>query len=383
MVKDRTFNTVSIAIYFLMGSFLAANQSLVSNIAASYGAGEREMGYMISSLYGGSVVAVLIFGELAQRLGKRRASLLTSFAVCAGSFLVLISSSPLLATIGLFIYGAGVGGFESCVMALLTDNNGENSNRFLNFLQALFSGGAVLSPLIIAALFKEEQFRPFYAFVLACYAAFACYFAFGRRIDSFARQPEAMPKGLAFLKLIKHPLIIVYMLCMMIYLGSETAFTYWIGSYLEGEGLGLFSAGALSAYWFSSIFGRLIGTQFSSPSNLMAPCFLLAAAGCVSLVFVPGGWLKLLSVILVGLGFAPLYAGLALLAGTLFPSESASAFSLMIFSSALGGIAFQPFISLLISSGEAKGAYFIIAALCALCAPALRLAARRRAEAGI
>ena len=61
-----------------MGCFFAANQNLVNNISVSLGANQTQMGNMISALYFGCVIAVLFFGELAQRKGKRFAAIITA-----------------------------------------------------------------------------------------------------------------------------------------------------------------------------------------------------------------------------------------------------------------------------------------------------------------
>lgn len=364
LIKSKRFNIVSVFIFALMGCFLAANQSLVQNISLALDATGAEMGYMISALYGGSMAAVLFAGELAERFGKRRAAFVTAVLVTVGSLIILLSQSVLSVIIGFFIYGAGIGGYESVSMSLVSDNNGENSNRYLNFLQALFSAGAVLTPLLLSFLFKADTFRPLYAVAAACYAGFAVFFFTSRWIDDFAVQ-ETRQKGVAFLRLVKNRRMLLYMLAMFIHLGSETALTYWIGSYFGYAGIPAYGAAALSVYWFSSIVGRLLGSRISSPKSIMAPCFLFAAIGSIMLVLLPGPVFKILSVIVVGVAFAPIYAGLALIAGDLFPKNSAPAFSLMIFSAGLGGVLFQPMISLFISSGDPRGAYYIIAALCA------------------
>lgn len=382
MAKNKRFNGVSAFIYAVMGFCLAANQSLVNNIAGTFGADAVQLGDMIGALYCGSLAAVLFVGEFAQRFGKRRAAALTAAAVCLGSLTVLLAGSVAGASAGFFLYGVGIGGFESCVMALVSDNNGENANRFSNFLQALFSTGAVAAPLLLAALLGSVHYKPFYLCACLWYAAMTVYFLADRRVDAFAVRGEAAERGFAFFGLVRDRTIRLYMLAMLIYLGSETAFTYWIGSYFTLAGCAGFGAAALSVYWLASIGGRLIGTAFRSPSGLMPPCFLLGAAGCALLLCVHGAVLKLIAVAVVGIAFGPLYAGLLLLAGTRFPERSAAAFSLMIFSAGVGGIAFQPLLSRLLASGAVNGAYLLIIGLCLACALILWLVHRGRSRSG-
>jgi MFS family permease len=84
--------------------------------------------------------------------------------------------------------------------------------------------------------------------------------------------------------------------------------------------------------------------------------------------FVPGVIAKTLAVIVMGIAFAPLYAGIALIGGELFPEDSAPAFSLMIFAAGLCGVLFQPVISLFLSSGNPAAAYWIAGILSAITA---------------
>lgn len=376
ITSNRNYNNVAIIIYTLMGCFQAANQSLVQNIAHSFGASDGVMGYMVSALYGGSMAAVLFEGELAEKIGKRRAAFVTALVVCLGSLAILISNSAAAAVVGFFLYGMGVGGYESINSSLVADNNRANSNRVLNTLQALFSTGAVFTPLLISLLLKGTAFRPLYAISTVCYGLFAFYFLNNKSIDTFASAGETST-GFAFLKLMKNRLMLLCMLAMFIHIGSETALTYWAGSYFSFVGAPAYGSIALSAYWFSSIIGRIIGSRIRSARTLMAPCFVIAAIGVVLLLVLPSPIMKVLAVIMVGVAFAPLYAGLTLIAGELFPENSASAFSIMIFSAGIGGVTFQPMISLFVSSGDPRWAYWVIAALCLLTAVLMGRLARR------
>ena len=75
-------------IFSLMGAFLAANQAIVANIAQALGGSEAEMGYMVSALYLGSMIAVPFEGELAVALGKRKAVVISALMVCVGAVLM-------------------------------------------------------------------------------------------------------------------------------------------------------------------------------------------------------------------------------------------------------------------------------------------------------
>jgi hypothetical protein len=100
-----------------------------------------------------------------------------------------------------------------------------------------------------------------------------------------------------------------------------------------------------------------------SPAFVMPYYFALAALGCLLLTLLPGAGLKIAAVVLVGIAFAPVYGSIAFLAGQRFQEFSAASFSLVVFSSGIGGMIFQPAISHYLSIGEPRDLYFIIAGL--------------------
>lgn len=350
-----------------MGSCFAANQYLVSNVAVAFNATDNQMGYMVSALYFGSMIMVLFFGEFAERVGKRVASSITAAVVCLGALLVTLAPSVTLAIVGLGLYGAGIGGFESTVISLVADKNPVGTNRIINVLQAIFSAGAVLSPLILDAVLPHDRFRAAYIVISALFAATFCYLFTNKAIDQFAVKGDPS-SGLAIFRLLKNPLLLCYMLAMILFVATESTVTYWISTYFDRQGFVGAGATALSGYWLASIVGRLAGSRFKSAASLAVPCFLMAAVCAVLLLVVPGAALKIAAVFLFGLAYAPLYGGLQVLGGNLFPESSAAAFSLMVFAGGFGGTVFQPVISSLVRGSSGEGVYVLVAAICVVVA---------------
>lgn len=346
-----------------MGCCFAANQYLVSNIALFFNATETQMGFMVSAIYIGSMVMVLFFGEFAERVGKRIAAATTSAVLCIGATIIALAPSVYFAILGFALFGAGFGGFESSIIALISDKNPVNTNRVLNLRHALFSTGAVLSPLMLAAFLPDDRFRSAYIIVFAGFAAIFVYFFLNKAIDDFAIKTESSG-GLTIFRLVKNPLLLSYMIAMILFVGTETTITFWISTYFDGQGFAGFGAAALSGYWLASIAGRLIGSRFQSAASLTVPCFLLAAISAILLLIVPGAIPKVCTIILFGLAYGPLYGGLQLLGASLFPENSAAAFSLMIFAGGLGGTFFQPVISRFMSSGDTGRVYILVSIIC-------------------
>ncbi len=358
-----------------MGCFFAANQNLVGSVARALGMNQAEMGGMISALYCGCVTAVLFFGEFAQHMGKRLAAAVTASVVIAGSLILLLARSAAAAFAGFFVFGVGSAGYESCAISLVAESGGSSANRALNLTQAAFGAGGVATPVLLSLLLKNDAYRPVFVLAGLCYAGFMLYWLLHRQGDRPAAAERV--RGAAVLRLLRNPRMLLHMLIVMVYIGSETALTYWIGSYFAGQGLGAYGAMALSAYWLSGILGRLIGSLFQSPGKLLAPCFIAAAAGSALLPLLPGAALKVAAVVLVGLAYAPVYAGMAFLTVERFPAASSAAVSMVVFSAGVGGMAFQPVISYFVAAGRPRAMYALIAAL-ALLSAAVMFALNRR-----
>lgn len=379
MKEHRFFGGFSAFAFFFLGCGFAANQFLVSNIRLSFGATETEMGYMVSALYVGSMSMVLLFGELAERIGKRTAGAIAALLICLGAVTLASASSVTAVIIGFAFYGAGSGSFESSLVALLADKHQANTNRVINLLQALFSSGAVLSPLILSALLPADRFRPSYIVAASVFGAICAYLLIDRSIDEFAVK-SVTHGGLTIFRLLKNPLLLRYMAAMILYVGTESALTYWISTYFDEQGFSAYGAAALSCFWLAGIVGRLFGSRFRSAAVLAVPCFLAAGAGAALLLVVPGAVLKIGMVALCGLAYGPLYGGLQILGGSLFPKNTAAAFSLMVFAGGFGGTFFQPVISSIARRGSIGAVYIVVACICVFVAALMYFTNRKAAR---
>ena len=345
--------------FILMGALFAGNQILVNNITISFGATPVQMGYMVSALYGGSMIMVPFFGELAEHTGKRIAGAIVSIFVGTGALIVGFAPNVPVAVAGYIIYSAGFGGFESNMLALTSDCNGESASSVINLLQAGFSGGAVLSPLLIRLIIPEPQYRAAYLVITAIYAALAAYFFSARSIDAFVIRNESL-RGIAIVHLLRDPVMLAFMVSMMVFVGMESTCTYWISGYFNWQGYTVFSGYALSLYWLSSIAGRIVASRMKSPNRLLVICLLTSSANALALIWLPGILWKSIAFLMMGICNGPLYGGLSLLGGTLYPENSAAAFALMIFSGAFGGMVFQPLISRFVGSGTHNAVFYMV-----------------------
>lgn len=390
--NKKLFNAIIYLASFVSGSCLAAHQAMVGKICADFGASSTVMGTVIGALYTGSFLMVVIFGELSEKIGKKRVVLITGLAVSTGALTVALAPSVTVVTVGYFLYGCGVGAFESTIYAAFTDANPENSNRYMCIAQAIYSLGAVVSPILVGQFFLGQPFAWKNAYIVIV-AAFVCSttLVFTRKNITNQVSPAAKGEKLVFLKLLRSPTLVVYMLVMLCYLGFESGITYWAVNYFDELGASELGTYAISAYWLVSIAGRVVGSFIKREREALCLSLGIAAVGMGLTALAPSPVIKLVGIGIVGLGFAPAYPTLLGAGVRQFPQFSGATFSVMTFSGALGGSLFQPLFGSLVAATSTQFVYTAIFVGIIVMAVALtinvkcenRLLARRAAECAL
>ena len=364
--QKRKVNFILYCIFFFNGCFYASNQLLVNNITSAFHASESQMAMMIGALYAGPMLMVLFFGPFSDKVGRKKSGAIAIFLMFLGALFIALIHNMLFITLGFLLYGIGVGGMESVMFALTSDVNREKAGQHLIFNQALFSIGAMLSPLFLAKILPRDCYQIVYVFIFIL-CLFACFVVHRMPFDE-SREKEAAKEPIGLLKMLKHPYLIFLMLSIIVSTGSESAFTYWSGVFFDSVNASQLGAIALSTYWFASILGRLLSSKVKNLEKLTFHCFAMAAAGTCILVFMPNAYLKLAGMLIVGVAFAPLYPALGYQSSRLFPGNTGAAFAIITFSSNLGGVISQPLISGVSGRSAISNIYISISILCGIIA---------------
>ncbi len=340
-----------------MGSFYAANQLLVNNIARSFHASDNKMAILVSALYAGPMLMVLVFGELSDRVGRKKIAILALLIVCFGSSAIMLSSHFYITAMGFLMYGIGIGGTECVMIAMTADINQDKAGQKLQLNQALFSVGAMVSPILVHVALGMEKYRLAYGFILLiCIITILYFIKFPQsQLSNETRLFEDLRnEKLHVFHLLRSPWMLLYMAIIVIMTASESALTYWASVYFEFLEVPQLGAMALSIYWCASIGGRLLCSRISKVEKVLIPCLSSATIGLIWIILIPEAQWKLLGFFIVGAAFAPLYPSLGFLASKVFPGRTGAAFSLITFSSNLGGVLFQPMM------GVASNKIFIV-----------------------
>ena len=360
---NKSFNRFTYIFFFFHGCFFTGNQLMVHYSAQALLAGEKTLGIMIGAFYTGSMVMVLLLGEISERVGKRIGAFMAAVIYSTGAFFISFADSIPFMIASYFLFGSGVGSLEGMWFSFIGDVNGEETGKQMNLAQAVFSVGAILSPLLLANLLVFVSFRLVYVFIGIFMAALSLFFLFRRSIDALAIKSDKAVSGLTMFRLVRSPLMLALMLVLIVNIGSETSLTYWLPNYFGYYGAAGLGATGLSLYWLASVPGRFLASRLKNHSLTLVFSFLLCILGVGIILAMGQVELKLIGVFITGMALAPVYPCVASLGASLFPNNSASAFSLMVFSCGFGGALAQPLISRAAEKASVSAVYRALLAI--------------------
>ncbi len=261
-----------------------------------------------------SAAASFLSGTLTKRFATGPIIIVSSLAT--GSALVAISAAPsfvflLLAAVPL---GLGAGSVDSGLNAYVAKHY---SARHMNWLHSFWGGGATLGPIVMtAALGVGVGWRGGYLWIAGAQLSLAVLFLFTlplwnrneRRVEAQSQTEEKHYGSLSAGSLAGAISVVIYML----YAAAEVGAGLWANTVLiDSRHIAAPVAGLWVAAYFGSIMGGrlVVGFVVNRWGNrlLVTLGLTLALVGAV-LFAIPGVEdLPLLALILLGLGFAPVY----------------------------------------------------------------------------
>ena len=362
MENKNKINWMLRVIFFFNGCFYGTNQYLIQYIVEDLGANKAQMGWMVGALYAGPMIMVLFFGAMSDQIGRKKCGIIAFICMAIGALSIAFLSNIWLIVAGFFLYGIGVGGMESVMFAVTADENADKAGRHLIFNQALFSIGAMLTPLLLSKIIGWISFHWIYGAIALVWIGISIYYYQIKLSD----QERRVYKKISFIKMVRNPLLWFLIGGILISTGSESIFTYWAGTFFQGIQAGNLGAIALSAYWFASIAGRLLASRVKQVEKITGLCFAVAALGTGIFLRAPQPWLKLVGMMMVGFSFAPLYPAIGFQSSQLFPTQKGAAFAMITFSANLGGVVAQPMMGNFSEKSAISNVYIGICIFCGI-----------------
>ncbi len=364
---------------FFVGFEMGGFQFALRSISAEYSMHGIGSGLLVAAQYSSVIIMPLLFGHIADRVGKRIVLLSFCAVFLLGCALAALSGGVVAFSFGAFLIGAGYSVCETAGSAALSDLSREDGARWVNLSQGALSFGAVISPILTQVCTKAfgSSWRLVF-FVCLFGALLSAVLLFLSRIPSASTVEPLQSTSLPIRHFRDLPFTLFFF-SILLYVGLENGFGYFTESLFSLE-LHTVSLGAyaISAYWASMAFSRLLfGVLSVKPERT-----LIISLGVSAVLFLALSLLKspipaFAACALIGFAFGPVWSALMNLAAARNPNSSGGAMGLMSAGCGLGGAVFPALMGLISDSLNLRAAFLLLAFTTAVAA-ALSLAAKLR-----
>jgi MFS transporter, FHS family, glucose/mannose:H+ symporter len=296
-------------------------------------------GLIVSASAAGYFISVLIAGEINQRWSAQ-AILVGSMILFTAGLFGLAAARGLAGLLGGgFVIGLANGGIDVGANALIVELNRERMASALNYLHVLFGVGALMGPMIVAGALAGTIS---YAWIFGC-GAIVCALIASAMIATPALEilvAQENPGGLV--PMLARPLIWMVSGMMLLYVGAEVGIGAWLFVYLRRAGSlsATFASSGVSLYWLGLVAGRMIGGRLAhrfAIARFTAISCALSALALAGLLMAPSAHaLAGVMVVLVGLGYGPVFPNMIATGAARFPAEVGRMTSVVVAAGAIG-----------------------------------------------
>jgi len=360
---NNLYNRFASFIFFLIGSFYTANQTLMVRAGNFLKLNNSEMGILISAGYIGSITTLVFFGMYADRYGKKIFKTVASVFSIVGVALIAFASNFYMIFAGHFLMSGGMLGLENMTISLLEDNNKEKAGKQIAIANLAFGIGAFISPAVISIAIGKDSYRPVYILMTLLSTFVFCVLLFFKSIKKFEVKSKEINRLVDIFSFLKNKIMLLSVISIIVYIACEATILYWIKGYfslLSSPGL---SEIAVSIYWVMILVSRFVVSLFKDTKSTLTTFAAIGSIG-IGIMAVSGiPALSLVGVALAGFGFGPIYGGVLFLGGHQFPEKSAAAYSLLGLAGSLGGVFSQPLIGFALEFVSVRGVYYLVMAL--------------------
>jgi MFS transporter, FHS family, glucose/mannose:H+ symporter len=336
----RTVLVLGFLAFVLAGGMHALYGPSFPLFRARYGIGTDDVSAVVSAHFLGAFVTIALSGVLLRRFGYRPVLLAGSAFLAAGLALVAVAPVWWVVLAGATVAGAGFGLVVVGFNLLTARAFAPRAAPALNVLNATFGLGAVLAPLLVAAL-APRLAVPFLAFAGLSVVVLA---ATLRLPTPPAERGDGRATPLVWSQ------VAGFVLLYFLYVAVEVGVTSWETEHLT-PAFGAAAAARFTAlYWGAITVGRLLATPISAR---VRPRHLVVGAASAAVVFLALAHLTSaapIAYVLVGFALAPIFpTGLAWLTAT-FPRRAEQITSVAVAAANLGPVATAPLIGIAVTA---------------------------------
>lgn len=379
------------AAMFMLGFTISLVGPSLPGIAQRTGVTLPQTGLLFTLFSGGSILATILLARYNDRPARRWTFLAGALLMAVGLWGVSASNTFLLTGIAVALTGLAMSTEGTVPNAVFVDHFGAGAGRALNKLHVSVGVGSFVGPLVFAAALRlGGDYTVAYRIGAALMVVVALMWVAALPPPPVRSAPSGEGTGARrFNPLTVTPLLVMFALAML-YTGTEQVLAGWLFTYSRAAmgQLATTASLATSLFWGAMLLGRISAVALLgriASMRLVQAGLALAALG-VALILVgqlapPAFWA---GVLLVGLGFGPIFPTSLAYASQLVPSHSGAVGSFFVASGSVGAMILPLTAGSLIPAigvaGSIALSLFPISIMLALAAAARRSAATRVTE---
>ncbi|MCU0509303.1 MAG: MFS transporter [Anaerolineae bacterium] len=377
------------AAMFMLGFTISLLGPSLPGIAQRTGITLPQAGLLFTLFSAGSIAATILLARYNDRPARRWTFLAGALLMAVGLWGVAASNTFLLTGIAVALTGLAMSTEGTVPNAIFVDHFGAGAGRALNKLHVSVGVGSFVGPLVFAAALRlGGDYTIAYRVGAALMVLVALMW-----VAALPPPPvRAAPDGQGarrFNPLTVTPLLVMFALAML-YTGTEQVLAGWLFTYSRAamEQVATTASLATSLFWGAMLLGRISAVALLGRignMRLVQAGLALAALGVLLILAgqlaPPAFWA---GVLLVGLGFGPIFPTSLAYASQLEPSHSGAVGSFFVASGSVGAMILPLTAGSLIPAigvaGSIALALFPIAIMLALASAARRAATSRLTE---
>lgn len=313
---EKRRNTAGYYLLFIsLGFSLGITGPALPSLAEQTGSTLGAIGAIFLLGASGGMLGTALSGRLFDRIpnGHRLLGLAQLLSLTLLTIIPLANSLPLLLII-FFINGLPGGIINTGANTLLMWTHGKKAGPYVNGLHFAFGLGAFLAPTVFAQVLRmggsyQQAYWALAALALPI-SLFVMFLPGSPKLRDESEESEQRPANLRQIM----PMIIIAMLFLFFYVGSELTFGNWIYTYALTLDLADATRAAYltSGFWLSFTIGRAISIPVAAkfkPAQILAVAFLGGLAALALVIAVPNSLAALwAATIAVGFFMAPVWA---------------------------------------------------------------------------
>jgi fucose permease len=267
MVRDqgRNMAVVKTLTYLMFAMFAMTTDSvglIIPEVIRTFGLSLTAAGTFQYATMAGIAVAALLFGQLADRLGRRPTIIVGLVLFASACFLMVTGDRLTVFAILLGLSGVAIGVFKTGALALIGDISTSTAQHttIMNMAEGFFGVGAILGPAILTRLLQRGLPWQWLYLVAGSMCVGLIVLAL------LVKYPESpKPAGGQVLKgtgrALRSPYVLAFSAGAFLYVGVEAAIYVWMPTWFEGYSgsATTFAAYGISIFFLLRAAGRFLG----------------------------------------------------------------------------------------------------------------------------